>query len=164
VAATAQFAHRWLAFRSCWRVEYIDAALRNHDTVFYDQLYGVLLPQSGWMVHGETTALYRSRFGLAAGVQYLLTATWYPPSAYAAGEPHVNLDTPVQKLGPVIAYTFARERRGRFEAPMLSLLVAWYLEDRFRAGQAVSQAMPMIAVGFSFRGTLFASGTTEGRP
>lgn len=158
MAATAQFAHRWLAFRSSWRAEFVDAALRGGDTVFYDQLYGVLLPRSGWMLHGETTALWRSRFGLAAGVQYLLTTTWYPASAYASGEPHVNANTPIQKLGPLVSYTFARSRPGRFEAPTLFLLAAWYLEDRFRAGQLVSQGIPMIVAGFSFRGTLFSTG------
>lgn len=157
LGATVQLAWRWLAFRSLWRAERVEAELRNGDTVFYDPVYGVLLPRSGWMVYGETTALYRSRFGLAAGVQYLLTATWYPASAFAAGEPHDNPNTPIQKFGPLVAYTFAREVRGRFEAPTLSLLLAWYLEDRFRAGQRVNQGIPMIGVGFSFRGTLFAS-------
>jgi hypothetical protein len=164
IAPTVQFAYRWLAFRSAWRAQFVDAALRSGDTVFYDQLYGVLLPQSGWMVHGETTALYRSKLGFAAGLQYLVTATWYPASAYAAGEPHVNLNTPIQKLGPIASYTFARQRRGRFEAPTLFLLAAWYLQDRYRAGQAVSQAIPMIAVGFSFRGTLFSTGAKAVRP
>ena len=140
-----------------WRAQRIEAELRNGDTVFYDPLYGILLPRSGWMVNGETTALYRSSFGLVAGVQYVVTATWYPASAYAAGEAHTNPNTPVQKLGPLVAYTFARQLRGRFEAPTLSLLVAWYLEDRYRAGQLVNQAIPMVGIGFSFRGTLFAS-------
>lgn len=157
LGATVQVAWRWLGFRSSWRAQFVDAQLRNGDTVFYDQLYGVLLPRTGWMVHGETTAVYRSSFGLTAGLQYLLTATWYPASAYAAGEAHTNLNTPIQKLGPIVSYTFARQRRGRFEAPTLSLLVAWYLEDRYRAGQLVSQAIPMVGVGFSFRGTLFAT-------
>jgi hypothetical protein len=157
LGATAQAAWRWLAFRSTWRAQRIEAELRNGDTVFYDPLYGILLPRSGWMVNGETTALYRSSFGLVAGVQYVVTATWYPASAYAAGEAHTNPNTPVQKLGPLVAYTFARQLRGRFEAPTLSLLVAWYLEDRYRAGQLVNQAIPMVGIGFSFRGTLFAS-------
>ena len=164
LGATAQFAWRWLAFRSAWRAQLIDAELRNGDTVFYDPLYGVLLPRSGWMIYGETTALWRSRFGLAAGVQYQLTATWYPASAYAPGEPQVNPNTPEQKLGPVVTYTFARERRGRFEAPTLCLLVAWYLEDRYRAGQLVSQGIPMIGVAFSFRGTLFSTARAGVRP
>lgn len=157
LGATVQLAWRGLGFRSTWRAQFVDAELRGGDTVFYDQLYGVLLPRVGWMVHGETAAVYRSSFGLTAGVEYLLTATWYPASAYAAGEPHTNLNTPIQKLGPVVSYTFARQRRGRFEAPTLSLLAAWYLEDRYRAGQLVSQAIPMIGIGFSFRGTLFSS-------
>ncbi|HXU74159.1 MAG TPA: hypothetical protein VN947_32915 [Polyangia bacterium] len=157
LGATVQAAWRWLGFRSSWRAQLVDAQLRNGDTVFYDQLYGLLLPRSGWMLHGETAAVYRSSFGLTAGLQYILTATWYPASAYAAGEPHTNPNTPIQKLGPVVAYTFARERRGRFEAPTLSLLVAWYLEDRYRAGQLVSQAIPMVGVAFSFRGTLWST-------
>jgi hypothetical protein len=160
LAATAQFAHRWFAFRSAWRAQYVDADLRNGDPVFYDPLYGTLLPRSGWMVHGETTALYKSTFGLSAGLQYLLTLTWYPSTAYAPGEPQVNQNTPIQKLGPLVAYTFSRQSPGRFEAPTLFLTAAWYLQDRFRAGQTVSQGIPMIGVGFSFRGTLFGPAPT----
>jgi hypothetical protein len=154
MSATAQFAYKWFAFRSMWRAQYDSAGLRDGDTVFWDPLYGVLLPRAGWLVRGETTALYRSSFGLAAGLQYSLTLTWYPTSAWMAGEQQVNLNTPIQQLGPLVSYTFLRDRHGRFEAPTVFLVAAWYLEDRFRAGQVVNQGIPMICVGFSFRGTL----------
>ena len=156
MAVTAQFAWRQLAFRSMWRAIYVDAALRSGDTVFWEPLYAVLLPRTGWMIFGETAALYRFRFGFSAGLQYNLTATWYPGSAWAPGETHVNPNTPIQKFGPLFTYTFLRERRGRFESPTLFASIAWYLEDRFRAGQAVAQGLPTILVGFSFRGTLWA--------
>jgi hypothetical protein len=154
LSATAQFTHKWFAFRSSWRAQFVAAGLRDGDTVFLDPLYNVLVPRTGWLLRGETTALYKSSFGLAAGLQYFLTLTWYPASAWQAGEPQVNLNTPIQQLGPIVSYTFLRDRRGRFEAPTVYLLAAWYLEDRYRAGQLVNQGIPMICAGFSFRGTL----------
>jgi len=155
LAATAQLAVRWFALRSTWRGQYVHASLRNGDTVFYDSFYVVLLPRSGWLLHTETDAVYRSHFGLTAGLHYALSMTSYPASAYPAGEAVVNRNTPIQQLGPIVAYTlFEHSRRGRFEAPTFFLLVAWYLEDRYRTGQLVNQAIPMIGLGLSFRGSL----------
>jgi hypothetical protein len=159
LGATLQAAWRFLGFRSTWRAQYLDGNTRNNDPVFYDPLYGTLLPRQGWVVHGETDLVYRSRFGLTAGLRYAMTATWYPDSAWQPGEAHTNLNTPIQKLGPLVAYTFFEHNQGRFDAPTLLLLCNWYLEDRYRTGQLVSQAMPMIGLGFAFRGTLF-----EGAP
>ena len=139
-AATAQFARRWFAIRSTWRGQWVHAGLRDGDTVFYDPFYAVLLPRTGLMLHTETDAVYRSRFGLAAGLHYALTMTPYAR---------------VQQLGATVGYTFsAHSRRGAFAAPTLVVLVAWYLEDRYRTGQLVSQAIPMIGLGFNFRGSL----------
>ena len=140
-AATVQFARRWFAFRSMWRGQWVHADLRDSDNSFYDPLYVVLMPRTGWLMHMETDALYRSRVGLSAGLHYVLTMT--------------TLSPPIQLLGGTVAYTFAtHDARGRFAAPTLALLVAWYLEDRYRTGQLVSQAIPMIGLAFQFRGSL----------
>jgi hypothetical protein len=155
LSTTLQFAWRWFAFRSLWRAEYVDANTHNGDSVFYDPLYALLLPQQGWMLYSETDAVYRSKFGLTAGIRYSLTLTWYPDSAFAPGETPVNLNSPIQKLGPLVAYTFFEGKYRRFDAPTIFLVVNWYLQDRYRTGQLVNQALPMVGIGFSFRGTLF---------
>ena len=66
-----------------------------------------------------------------------------------------NINTPNHRVGPMIAYVF-RSRNPRFSQPMLALIVNWWINNRYRSGQAVSNALPYGAVAFQFNGTLWS--------
>jgi hypothetical protein len=148
-----QMAIKWFAFRSMLRGTYINAGLRPGDTVFYDPIYDILLPREGWMLHNETDALYRSKFGLIVGIRLAITTTWYPATAFLPGESTQNNNVPIIKLGPLVAYTFFEKRYKRFDAPTLFLSLGWYLMHRYRTGELVNQGVPQIIIGFAFKGT-----------
>ena len=67
----------------------------------------------------------------------------------------------LQRMGPVISYTFFDRGFTRFNKPTLLLITNFYLDHRYRTGQATSQvvpavfanssAIPYVVLGFSFQ-------------
>jgi hypothetical protein len=153
LSGTLQLAYRGFAFRSTLKALYVSAGTRNGDPVFYDTLYDVLLPKNGWMLQSDTDLLYVSKIRLTAGVRFSLLHTWYPASAFLPGEATDNPNTPISRIGPLVAYTFFERHHGAFDAPTLVLVTGWYLEHRYRTGELVSQGIPFVTLGFMFKGS-----------
>lgn len=128
---------------------------RNDEPVFYDIFFDALVPTQGWVMANDTDLLYSSpELGLNAGVRFSAIVPSIPDSAYPAGvAPGRDLTT--MRVGPLISYTFAERRHRWFNAPAVFLLAQWWLQHPYRTGdgpESVTQAFPMIVVGFSFRG------------
>jgi hypothetical protein len=117
---------------------------------FYDPTYDMLVPGHGWLFNDNVDALVRQG-GVVAGVRYTITHArpdWPASSAAGTG------NTPIQRVGPLFAYTFFKEPGSRFDEPTLLLVMNWWLRHRFRTGEDVSQAMPFVILGFACKGDL----------
>ena len=59
------------------------------------------------------------------------------------------------RLGPLFAWQFHDRGPGsRFDQPTLFVLSQWWLQHAYRTGAEQPQGLPLIAVGFAFRGDL----------
>ena len=123
-------------------------------------------------LYAQHEAALTPALGLTAGLRYSVVQPIYQDSEFrpapAAGltpiEDRATADNTVQRLGPVVSYTFFDRGYTGFNKPSLLLVVAWYLDHRYRAGQAAaailpgvfvqSPAMPYIVLGFSFQSDL----------
>ncbi|MGB1275091.1 MAG: hypothetical protein ACPG77_05020 [Nannocystaceae bacterium] len=130
---------------------YVNYSFNNAtDTTWYDIQYDILQPKVGWTLRNESDILYLSKFGLTAGLRHTLThVLGYP------GFEGINPNGPTSRLGPLLAYTFYDRPEKKFNKPTLLLIAQWWLQHRYRAGQAHSQALPQIVLGFSFSGELW---------
>ena len=157
LSALLQFKFGPIAFRSNNKLAYFNMNLRPGDTVFYDQLYDLLVPGNGWIYVNDIDVLWVSNFGFMGGLRYSIGHAFYNDTQLPAGSPNQN--GPIQRLGPFLAYTFSKKPPGTtlFNNPTLILLVQWWLDHRFRTGRDVSQSVPLLGVAFTFNGD-FLSG------
>lgn len=116
------------------------------NALFYDPLYDLLRPRSGWSLMNDADLLvYLLDEHLIVGARYSLGVAFWPG----------DLGTEAtHRLGPLLAYRFFIEPGAAFDAPTAIALVQWHLEHPYRAGADVSQAIPYIVLGFAFQGDL----------
>ena len=116
------------------------------DTLYYDPLYDLLRPRSGWSMTNDADVLvYLLDEHLIVGARYTVGHAFLPGDA--GNEPN-------HRLGPLVAYRFFLEPGATIDAPTAILLVQWHLDHPYRTGQDVSQALPYIVAGFSLQGDL----------
>jgi hypothetical protein len=150
LGADLQFKVRSLLVRSRARLVYVDLDLRAGDHVYYDQFYDLLIGDQGWMATNDLDVAYIGMGNrLVAGLRYTASAPFY-------GEEHGDGDNGSHRLGPLLSYTFKIRDGARFNAPGVFVLVQWWLDHRYRAGQEVSRGLPLIGAGFQFYGDLLA--------
>lgn len=129
--------------------------------VFYDLRHDALVPARGWFLTNDSDLLYVTKFGLSAGVRNSLVHVFYPAEVYSPGQDaSVNPNTPMDRLGPVLAYTFWDRPEKRFNKPTLIFAAQWWLLHRFRGPGPENQihpAIPLFLLGFSFTGDLVKS-------
>ena len=147
-----------IAARSSTRFIRGDHDLREGDTAYYDIIYDLVIPDEGWASNTDTDLLYLTDFGLTAGVRWTFNAVFaretdLDPNRTTPGNPN----SPYHRIGPLVAYTFFNEPGAAFDQPTVMVLANWWLKHRFRTGEDVSQALPYIILGFSFRGDLWRS-------
>jgi len=126
--------------------------LRDGDTVFYDQIYDVLMPDRGWMLTNETDGLFVTDSGFIIGARYTFSKPFY--EARNEGGPNTPTNE-VQRVGPLLAYVLDSSIGGRFERPTILLLTQWHIRHRWRTGADVDRAVPHVGLGFTIRGTLW---------
>jgi hypothetical protein len=159
LGATLQFKLGPVALRNLSRFMYADFDLREGDRVFYDILFDILAPDRGWYLNNDTELLYVTDFGLTAGVRYTVGHAWYGPEHFAPGEDtSANPNYPFHRLGPMVAYSFWKDRGGAFDNPTVLAVVNWWAQHRYRTGADVTQAFPLVLIGFSFTGDLTPAG------
>jgi hypothetical protein len=116
------------------------------DSLFYDPLYDLLRPRSGWSLMNDADLLvYLLDEHLIVGARYTMAMALWPGD--------MGSET-THRLGPLVAYRFFMEPGAAFDAPTAIALVQWHLEHPHRTGQDVSQAVPYIVLGFAFQGDL----------
>lgn len=154
LGATLQAKVGPLAVRNFFRLMRPDYHARAGDAVVYDILFDVLAPNRGWYLNDDLDLLWVTDFGLTAGVRYTVTTAFYEDRHFAAGELATNPNTPMHRVGPLVAYSLWKDRGGAFDNPTLLLVANWWLSHRYRTGEDSSQAMPYLVLGFQFTGDL----------
>ncbi|MBT6179180.1 MAG: hypothetical protein HOI23_18190 [Deltaproteobacteria bacterium] len=147
------------AFRSTNRAMKFSLDTKDEDPLFYESELDLLVEADGWAYQVDNDFLYITDFGLIAGVRHTYATAFYsdavPGDKDGAGVNH--------RAGPFFAYRFHTdplEERTFYNEPTLVLLVNWYLEHTYRAGEKAgrdgtsSQAMPYIALAFRFTGDI----------
>jgi hypothetical protein len=154
LSATLQGVVGPFAARSTTRAIRFFAGLHGSDTVVYDPTLDVAVYKDGWAGQNDTDVLYSTRPDLALGLRHTLTVAWYPSDAYSPGEPRDNPNTPISKLGPFALWRFFQSERGMVQRADLLLMAQWYLLHRYRTGETVNGAFPLLAIGLVFSGDL----------
>jgi hypothetical protein len=155
LGATAQIKIGPIAIRNLFRAMRPDYHLRAGDRVVYDILFDVLVPDGGWFINNDVDALVVTKFGFSFGARWTSNYAFYRARDYAPGEDtSQNPNTPMHRVGPVLAYSFWKDRGGAFDNPTVLFIANWWLEHRWRTGQDVSPSYPYLALGFQFTGEL----------
>lgn len=128
--------------------------LREGDQLYYDQRTDLLVPNGGVQLTNDTDVLYMTDFGLIAGIRTSIAHAFVPDDMLG---PSGENPMPTVRLGPAVSYTFFDEPGASFNKPALLVLTQWWLKHPWRTGQDVSQAMPMIILGFRCEGELWRS-------
>ena len=155
LGATLQAKLGPFAVRNLFRLMRPDYRARGGDEVVYDIIFDVLTPNRGWFINNDTDLLYVSDFGLSAGVRWTSNFAFYQERHLAGADE--NLNTPMHRVGPLLAYSFWKDRGGDFDNPTLLLIANWWVKHRWRTGEDVNQAMPYLVLGFQFTGDITPS-------
>lgn len=155
LGANLQFKFGPVVARSQFRLVRPNLELREGDRVFYDIYYDVMAPNGGWLFTNDADLAYMpGRTGLVVALRWTVTQALYGTEHYAPGEAQEDLNGPMHRVGPVLAYTFANEDGRRFNSPTVLVMANWWVAHRYRTGQQGSALMPLLAVGMSFTGDL----------
>jgi len=152
--ATLQAVLGPIAIRNTTRGSRFFADLHGDDRVFYDPLLDVVVYKDGWAVQNDTDLAYLWTSNFLVGLRHTLIIAWYPSDAYAPGEPQENPNTPISKLGPVVAWRFLDGDSGLLQRGSLLLAAQWYLAHRYRTGATASGAFPSLGLALVFSGDL----------
>lgn len=153
-----------VAFRNKLALEFWYMGVRPGDRVFYDVTLDTLVPAKGWVLANDMDLLFVSKFGLVVGARYSAVLPFYAVTEVRPGESPNDPHNGQQRIGPLISYTFFDRGFTRFNKPTILLVAGWYVDHRYRTGQAAggvvpavfvqSQAMPYLVIGFSFQSDL----------
>ena len=149
-----------LAVRNTARGVWNSLSLRDHRPVFYDSFQDVLAPNNGWVFSDDFDLIYQnSELGLNVGARLTAVVPLYETVSWGAdGAPFAGRgadNSPTLRLGPLVSYTFREGRHSFFNAPTVFVLAQWWLTHRYRTGgcdDCTSPGLPMIVLGFAFRG------------
>jgi len=121
--------------------------------VFYDIRTDMLVPGRGWVISNESDLLYvNDKIRLTAGVRATFLRAFYPPGVFGDNDPEVTGQNDHFRVGPLISYRLKDRPEKRFMRPTLFMAAQWWVKHRYRAGQQVSQGMPLMVLGFFFSG------------
>lgn len=134
------------------QVFYVKMNLQGSDRLFYDAYLDTLMPNEQPVIVNNAHLFYISNFGLTVGVRYSLVHAFYPSSWDETAAK--NLNTPSHRVGPMAAYTFG-SRHPQFQKPTIVVIVNWWLRNRYRTGQEISQAIPYGVLAFQFQGDIW---------
>ena len=117
-------------------------SLKPGDTVFYDSILDSLDPAHGWLFVDDADLVYVGHENLVAGLRYTATTTYY-----GGGRTQTT-----QRIGPLVTYTLPGHDHGLFQKPTGILIVNWWLQHPYRAGQQVSALVPYLAIAIRVQG------------
>lgn len=144
-----------VVLRSQARLVRAEMRLREGARVYYDQFYDVAAPNGGFFLTNDLDVLWQGLENkLIAGARYTFTAPFYEARHFDPNAPSTTTNNAMHRVGPFLGYTFKSEDGAAFNTPTIFLLVQWWLQHRFRTGADVSQALPLLGVGFQMTGDL----------
>jgi hypothetical protein len=145
-----------IAVRSATRFIYNMTHLRHGDRVSYDPSLDLLLPRDGWAFANDSDLVFIApKGGFTAGLRYSMARAIYSDDDFAPEEQQKTPATrTIQRLGPIVAYTFFDHPGAGFNAPTIFLLSQWWLDHPYRTGRETSQALPYVILGCFFSGDL----------
>ncbi len=144
-----------IAIFSAFKAFHYDLRLRAGDRVWYDPVLDVMSSAQGWTVTDDTDVVFVSSFRLAAGLRYTFTDSFFAARDYLPGQAQMNPNSPIQRLGPLVAYTFFNRPNAHFNSPTLIVIAQWFLQHRYRTGAEISEAIPWLVVAFTFNGRIW---------
>ncbi|HKA89358.1 MAG TPA: hypothetical protein VKE22_16940 [Haliangiales bacterium] len=154
-----------ILMRSSTRASLFHADLHGDDRVFYEPGLDIVVYRNGWALQNDSDVAYAVGDHLIVGVRHTLVEAWYPTGAYPPLEPRDNPNTPTSRIGPIVRWTFFDRGSGWLESASVGAVVQWYVTHRFRTGEAVGGAVPLVGIGLTLttRVSLTAPGTPPGR-
>lgn len=163
-----QFKVASVVLRSQFRLIRADYKLREvngkADRVFYESVYDVMAPNQGWFLTNDADVLYQSDAGpkgqqWVLGLRHTVTNTFYDARHLADDEAPVgDLNGPMNRIGPLFAYTFYRENRLAWNAPTVFAGAQFWINHRYRA----ASPLPLFLIGFSADGDLMSNYAGKG--
>lgn len=153
LSASLRWKAGWVVGRIAVQATRFWADLPSGDRVFYDPTYDVLVDGQGWAAQNDVDLGVQLSPAWIVGVRYTLVLAWYRDAAYVPGEPRNNPNTPMTRLGPALRWAFFAKETGA-ECGSVFLLAQWYVVHRYRTGEAVSGAVPLLGLGFTLTGGL----------
>lgn len=142
--------------RSKARLLRSDYRVREGDTVFFEQTYDLLVPNHGWFFTNDADVMWQKEdHTLMLGARYTASTAFYDRSQYLEGETPTNLNAS-HRVGPFAAYAFRVQDGATFNQPTVFLLAQWFVMHRYRTGEQVSQAIPLVMLGFQVSGDFLA--------
>lgn len=166
VEPTVQLKLGPVLLRNRLSLEYWYMDLRDGDRVFFDVTLDTLVPARGWVLANDLDLAWMFKFGLMAGVRYSVVQPFYSGNDLRPGEFVDFVHNGVQRIGPILSYTFFDRGFVRFNKPTILLISGFYVSHRYRAGQepaavfpgliVQNPAMPYLVIGFSFQSDLLS--------
>lgn len=138
------------ALRNKTSATYWNLDLNPGERTFYDQYLDLLHADEGWSIVNDLDVMYLSDFGFIFGARYTVAKAFHEPDVGPGAQA-------VHRVGPLVAYRFHEDEYSSFSQPTLILLTQWFVEHPYRTGQRVTQALPYIALAFSFNADLWNS-------
>lgn len=132
---------------------YSKLKLHDEERLYYHPRWDMLVQNAGWFLHNDSDVVYLTDFGLLAGVRGSLTHAFYSEELLGDGEGDEN--SPMFRIGPIAAWTIFDEPGASFNKPTIIGFVQWWVLQRFRTGEDVSQAIPYGTIAFRFEGDLW---------
>lgn len=125
------------------------------DRFYFDLPLGMLALDDGWQVTNETDLSYVTSFGLSVGARHGVYHVFYEDDAIAGDEARAKEIGTLEYAGPLIGFSW-KEVQGpkRFNQPAIFLNCNFWIQNPYRTGQEVSQTVPYVIAGFTFKGTL----------
>jgi hypothetical protein len=153
-----------IAARMLGMIDYWSYNVRPGGVTVYEPTLDTLLPRNGWTLATDLDLLYVAGTGLAAGLRHSWVHPFYRSTHFqgAADEAAYDGANAHQRLGFFGAYTFRDDGPSRFNKPTAILIVSWYLQHKYRAGEPSlipvggtsedyrSRAFPYVLAGFAF--------------
>jgi hypothetical protein len=163
-----------LALRNKLAIEYWSMQTQPGDRVFYDVTLDTLVPRNGWVIANDLDVMYVTSFRLSVGLRYTIVKALYRDVDFRPGEDRSLEDNMLQRIGPMFSYTFFDRGFTRFNKPTLLIITNFYVDHRYRTGQAASQvvpavfanssAIPYVIIGFSFQSDFINTQRIPPRP
>lgn len=131
---------------------HFDMDLWRGDQVWYEALSDTLVPARGGVIQNSAHLLYLHSPRWILGVRYTLIHALYSDEAQGGDG---NPNTPTHRLGPMLVHVFDGSGKG-FQAPTLIVFCNWWIQHRYRTGEAVHPAIPYGVIALQFTGDLWS--------